>query len=114
MQPQWQEELREKFNLHFWSFTQNWHWNTHNLTLASSHLVRRTSRMQELLAAEPWDLIVLSEAHHARRRSPTERKETPNKLLELMQQLKEKTKALILLTATPMQIDCIQKMENRD
>jgi SNF2 family DNA or RNA helicase len=23
VQPQWQEELREKFNLHFWSYTQN-------------------------------------------------------------------------------------------
>ncbi|WP_416242471.1 helicase-related protein [Anabaena cylindrica] len=147
VQPQWQEELREKFNLHFWSYNQNsftvlspfltetYHqqltinnhqsgtsnnqqsiniqalnnpWNSQDLILASSHLVRRTERMQQLLTAEPWDLVILDEAHHARRKSPQNRKETPNRLLELMQQLKEKTKALILLSATPMQIDAIE------
>jgi len=124
VQPQWQEELREKFNLHFWSYAQNEFkdpfaqnlsvdgvnnpWNTQNLILASSHLVRRTERMHQLLAAEPWDLVILDEAHHARRKSPQDRKETPNRLLQLMQQLKEKTKSLILLSATPMQIDAIE------
>jgi SNF2 family DNA or RNA helicase len=135
VQPQWQEELREKFNLHFWSYNQNsftvhssllteqYHqqtlinrnsstvanpWNSQDLILASSHLVRRTERIQQLLAAEPWDLVILDEAHHARRKSPQNRKETPNRLLELMQQLKEKTQALILLSATPMQIDAIE------
>ena len=77
VQPQWQEELREKFNLHFWSYLQGElrdpykqtvplaanPWNTQNLILASSHLVRRKERMQELLEAEPWDLVVLDEAH---------------------------------------------------
>lgn len=48
-----------------------------------------------------WDLVVLDEAHHARRKSPQARKDTPNRLLELMQQLKEKTRALVLLSATP-------------
>lgn len=133
VQPQWQEELREKFNLHFWSYNQNLFtvhssllteqyrqhstvnnqqlinpWNSQDLILASSHLVRRKERMQELLAAEPWDLVILDEAHHARRKSPQNRKETPNRLLELMQQLKDKTQALILLSATPMQIDAIE------
>ena len=122
VQPQWQEELREKFNLHFWSYTSTEFkdpykrtipaatnpWNTQDLILASSHLVRRTERMRQLLEAEPWDLVVLDEAHHARRKSPQDRKETPNRLLELMAQLKEKTKSLILLSATPMQIDAIE------
>lgn len=122
VQPQWQDELREKFNLHFWSYTQGEFrnpygetilpstnpWNTQNLVLASSHLVRRKERMQELLDAEPWDLVVLDEAHHARRKSPQNREETPNRLLELMQQLRGKTRSLILLSATPMQIDPIE------
>lgn len=123
VQPQWQEELREKFNLHFWSYTSvdfkdpykntipadtTNPWNTQNLILASSHLVRRTERIEQLLSAEPWDLVILDEAHHARRKSPQNRKETPNRLLELMEQLKEKTKALVLLSATPMQIDAIE------
>ncbi|MBO3463931.1 SNF2-related protein, partial [Aetokthonos hydrillicola] len=122
VQPQWQEELREKFNLHFLSYTSTEFkdpykqtipaaanpWNTQDLILASSHLVRRTERMHQLLEAESWDLVVLDEAHHARRKSPQDRKETPNRLLELMTQLKEKTKSLILLSATPMQIDAIE------
>ncbi|MFP4577238.1 MAG: DEAD/DEAH box helicase, partial [Coleofasciculus sp.] len=122
VQPQWQEELREKFNLHFWSYGQGGltdpyshtistatnPWNAKDLILASSHLVRRTERMQELLEAESWDLVVLDEAHHARRKSPQARKDTPNRLLELMGKLKEKTRALVLLSATPMQIDPIE------
>lgn len=122
VQPQWQEELREKFNLHFWSYTQGEFqdpykrtipatanpWNTQNLILASSHLVRRQERVQQLLDAEAWDLVVLDEAHHARRKSPQARKDTPNRLLGLMQQLKEKTRSLVLLSATPMQIDPIE------
>ncbi|WP_017721103.1 DEAD/DEAH box helicase [Kamptonema formosum] len=129
VQPQWQEELREKFNLHFWSYTRGEFkapcqketrflqetgflnpnpWNTQNLILASSHLVRRQDRMEELLSAQPWDLVILDEAHHARRQTPQSRKETPNRLLQLMQQLKHKTRSLILLSATPMQIDPIE------
>lgn len=122
VQPQWHEELREKFNLHFWSYTQGEFkdpysqttaptgnpWNTQNLILASSHLVRRKERMQELLDADPWDLVILDEAHHARRKSPQARKDTPNRLLQLLKQLRERTKALILLSATPMQIDPIE------
>jgi superfamily II DNA or RNA helicase len=122
VQPQWHSELREKFNLHFWSYEKGElidpygetsaiapnPWNSQNLILASSHLVRRKERMAELLTAEPWDLIVLDEAHHARRKSPQQRKDTPNRLLQLLGRLRDKTQALILLSATPMQIDPIE------
>ncbi|MEC4853787.1 MAG: helicase-related protein [Jaaginema sp. PMC 1079.18] len=124
VQPQWQDELREKFNLHFWSYSQGTlkdpygtlttplpnPWNSQSLMLASSHLVRRQERMQELLEAEPWDLVVLDEAHHARRKSPQQRKDTPNSLLTLVRQLRQQGQAqsLILLSATPMQIDPIE------
>ncbi|CAD5986385.1 Helicase-like (plasmid) [Planktothrix rubescens NIVA-CYA 18] len=45
---------------------------------------------------------------HARRKSPQNRKETPNSLLQLMQKLRDRTKSLMLLSATPMQIDTIE------
>jgi superfamily II DNA or RNA helicase len=67
--------------------------------------------MQELLDSEAWDLIVLDEAHHARRKSPQNRKETPNRLLELMDRLRSITQALLLLSATPMQIDAIEMFD---
>jgi len=123
IQPQWHEELREKFNLHFWSYSKGELknpygersqsgeeniWNSQNLILASSHLVRRSDRTKQLLDAQPWDLVILDEAHHARRQSPQNRKETPNRLLQLMQQLREKSRSLLLLSATPMQIDAIE------
>ena len=123
IQPQWHEELREKFNLHFWSYSKgelkNSYgersqsgeeniWNSQNLILASSHLVRRSDRTKQLLDAQPWDLVILDEAHHARRQSPQNRKETPNRLLQLMQQLREKSRSLLLLSATPMQINAIE------
>ncbi len=125
VQPQWQEEMREKFNLHFWFYGKNElidpykqavtitgnPWNQQNLILASSHLVRRKERMQELLDSKAWDLIVLDEAHHARRKSPQNRKETPNRLLELMDRLRSITQALLLLSATPMQIDAIEMFD---
>jgi ERCC4-related helicase len=124
VQPQWQTELREKFNLSFWSYSgsnfrdpygnitaphpdQN-PWDSQNLILASSHLVRRRERMVELLAAQPWDYVVLDEAHHARRKAPQQRQDTPNRLLQLLRQLKDRTQALLLLSATPMQIDTIE------
>lgn len=125
VQPQWHDELREKFNLHFWNYTKGNFcdpygqtrppaanpWNTASLTLASSHLVRRQDRSEELLDAEPWDLIILDEAHHARRKSPQARKDTPNRLLSLLQRIHAKTRSLILLSATPMQVDPIEMFD---
>lgn len=122
VQSQWLKEMRDKFNLHFLSysgkdFTDRYGqhvaqaenpWNTSELILASSHLVRRTERTEELLAAEPWDLIVVDEAHHARRKSPQNREDTPNRFLALLRKLKHRTRALALLSATPMQLDPIE------
>jgi superfamily II DNA or RNA helicase len=129
---QWQIELREKFNLHWPIYDgqklygypspglralqpitqsigrQDWH--RHPCVLASSQLLRRADRAPELLRdAEPWDLIVLDEAHHARRKGgglgPDQQ---PNQLLRLMRQLRQRTAGLILLTATPMQISPVE------
>ncbi len=72
----------------------------------SSHLARRQDRQGEVLdAADPWDLIVLDEAHHARTRGAgTPQAKGPNRLLQLMRSLKRRTDGLILLTATPLQV----------
>ena len=122
---QWQIELREKFNLNWpiydgtklaWYESQALRgknerkvglrdWHREPIVIASSHLMRRKDRAAQLLEAKPWDLVVLDEAHHARRRGAGSAQEKgPNMLLRLMQQLKEKTKGLVLLTATPMQV----------
>ncbi|MBE9020689.1 DEAD/DEAH box helicase, partial [Chroococcidiopsidales cyanobacterium LEGE 13417] len=85
-------------------------WHQEPIVIASSHLMRRADRARELIdEAEPYDLVFLDEAHHARRQgvSGTQPK-GPNQLLRLMQQLKHKTQGLVLLTATPMQVSPIE------
>ncbi len=85
-------------------------WHREPCVLASSHLMRRRDRAAELLSgAEPWDLVVLDEAHHARRASGglgTDQR--PNQLLRLMLSLRERTQGLVLLTATPMQVSPLE------
>ena len=127
---QWQIELREKFNLNWPIYDGHklvWRrspalrgkherqvdqgeWHKEPVVIASSHLMRRRDRSESLLKdAETWDLVVLDEAHHARRRGAGSQQEKgPNALLRLMHGLKERTQGLILLTATPMQVHPIE------
>ena len=127
---QWQIELREKFNLNWPIYDGGkltWYpspalrgrherdagredWHREPAVIASSQLMRRSDRATELLEqAEPWDLMVLDEAHHARRRGAgSQRDGGPNTLLRLMRGLKERTAGLVLLTATPMQVHPIE------
>ena len=85
-------------------------WHKEPTVIVSSHLMRRKNRADALLEeAEPWDLIVLDEAHHARRRGAGSTQERgPNALLRLMRKLKDRTQGLVLLTATPMQVHPIE------
>ena len=114
---QWQAELYEKFNLRGARSTtasgcsgrrsrtaggRRWKsrwsgadpegdaedaWHRRPLVIASSHLMRRRDRAAELLAAEPWGLMVVDEAHHARRKGAGAKKEGgPNRLLQLLQE----------------------------
>ncbi|MDZ3835937.1 MAG: SNF2-related protein [Rhodospirillales bacterium] len=127
---QWQIELREKFNLNWPIYdgrSLNWapsatlgppssrpvdreRWHQEPVVIASSQLMRRRDRARDLLeSAEPWDLVVLDEAHHARRQGAGSASEKgPNQLLRLMQGLRKRTQGLVLLTATPMQVDPIE------
>ena len=131
---QWQRELREKFALDWPIYTGkslDWQptclrpdgtsrpversrWVEEPCLLVSSHLMRRQDRQPELLNAPPWDLVVLDEAHHARTSRPTggsgADRRRPNALMKLMQQLqaKDRTKGLLLLTATPMQVSALE------
>ncbi len=121
---QWQEEMLEKFNLNIPRYTGNsfedargkeWepagdnHWAAEDVFIASSHLAKRTERQPQVLDAPPWDLVIVDEAHHARRGSPGKDQEyNPNHLLKLLRELRHNTDGMLLLTATPMQIDVVE------
>ena len=126
---QWQEELYEKFALNVprydggvlrdvfdrdvpWSGESVW--SACPLLLASSQLAKRRERQTELLTTQTWDLVIVDEAHHARRRDFLDERYRPNRLLELLAGaggrpgLKDRTRCLYLMTATPMQVHPIE------
>jgi superfamily II DNA or RNA helicase len=118
---QWQEEMWEKIGLWVprWDSGQ-WVWpdgsetasssgdpwtSAAPIVLASSHLARTRNHRRQLISAAPWDVVVVDEAHHARRKGGKAEGQ-PNTLLELLQNLRDADgwKALFLASATPMQM----------
>jgi SNF2 family DNA or RNA helicase len=120
---QWQEELYEKFLLNIPLLQGNGFidvfkneldynfdnlWNSHPCIIASSQLAKRRDKQDQLIDAGPWDLVLIDEAHHARRKEFLTHSYRPNRLLELLTRLRTRTKCLLFLTATPMQLNQVE------
>ena len=80
--------------------------------IASSHLARRAEHHERVIAAGPYDLLIVDEAHHARQKREPDRYR-PGRLLQLLDRVKDAdaARATWLLTATPMQVE---QLELRD
>jgi ERCC4-related helicase len=116
---QWQEELNEKLALRVNRYDDGVFydpdgrevpfrgspWSAFPIVLATSHLARRRDRREEILNAGPWDVVLLDEAHHARRRGKNPNGEM-NEMLRLIDAMRRNNsfKTLLLATATPMQM----------
>ena len=108
----WHRELNEVFHLNFEVFGSEGDvtdrksnaFEKHNLLIASIDTLKVRSRMARLKVAPPWDLVVFDEAHHltAYRQNGKLVKTQNFKLAEM---LKEHTRDLVLLSATPHQGD---------
>ncbi len=108
----WHRELNEVFHLNFEVFGSEGDvtdrksnaFEKHNLLIASIDTLKLRARVARLKAAPPWDLVVFDEAHHltAYRQNGKLVKTQNFKLAEM---LKEHTRDLILLSATPHQGD---------
>jgi ERCC4-related helicase len=69
---QWQYRLRDMFDIRLARYLpeadtpRSDFWNTHNQVVASLQTLRddRNGRHERLFASEPWDLLVVDEAHH--------------------------------------------------
>jgi superfamily II DNA or RNA helicase len=106
----WHRELNEVFNLEFEVFGSEGDitdrktnaFAKHDRLIASIDTLKRPARIKRLLEAPRWDLVVFDEAHHltARRNGGKVRKTENYKLAEA---LKDHTRDLLLLSATPHQ-----------
>lgn len=113
LQHQWLVEMLRRFNLNFSLFdeercadfdreegeeSQN-PFETESLVISSINWLEKSpNRAQQALAAE-WDLLIVDEAHHL-----AWSEESPSLAYQFVEQLAQKTPAVLLLTATPEQL----------
>ncbi len=116
--PQWIEELHKKFNEHFTRLDATTlptyaalHgpeevWHTFDSIITSLHLLRAYPTYVEALARQTWDLIIFDEAHHLRRslNAGTDGDQRTTHAYRIAERLAPRTDALLLLTATPLQL----------
>lgn len=85
------------------------------LVIVSTGLLTRRERQPELKGADGWDLVLLDEAHCARRSNPTAGPDRPPRWTRLYRiardVLRPKAAALWLATATPMQLEPIEAID---
>lgn len=83
-----------------------------DLLILSTGLLSRQERAQSLRDANPYDIVLVDEAHAARRRNPTAGSDVAPDYGYLYTNLRDavrsKAKALWLATATPMQIHPVE------
>ena len=108
----WRRELNETFHLDFEVFGSEGDvtdrksnaFAKHDRIIASIDTLKRAARVKRLLEAPRWDLIVFDEAHHlTASRSGSKVRKTQN--FKLAEALREHSRDLILLSATPHQGD---------
>ncbi len=108
----WQRELNETFHLDFEVFGSEGDvtdrktnaFVKHNRLIASIDTLKRPARLQKLMAAPRWDLIVFDEAHHLTAYQ-SGKKVTKTQNFKLAEALRDHTRDLLLLSATPHQGD---------
>ncbi|TLZ50776.1 MAG: ATP-dependent helicase [Methanobacteriota archaeon] len=91
---QWQEELREKFGLHFEIMDEVEDWERHEFVIASLDTAKRPLN-QDIIEKLYYDLVIVDEAHKLRNRRTRNWKFVSS----------IRKKYILMLTATPVQND---------
>lgn len=104
---QWQYRMRTMFDVRLAVYTteadtpKSGFWETQNMVVASLHTLRfdYNNRQDRLLSAEPWDLVIVDEAHHLN----FDEKQGPTLGYTLLQKLSENnlTHSMLFFTGTP-------------
>ena len=108
----WHRELNEVFHLDFEVFGSEGDvtdrksnaFAKHDRLIASIDTLKRRARVRRLLDAPRWDLVVFDEAHHLTAHR-TGRKVRKTENYKLAEALKDHTRDLVVLSATPHQGD---------
>ena len=109
----WQNELRGCFRLEFEVLGVDFQdyspgvWENKSRVIASIDTVKRPVRMERLLNAPRFDLVIVDEAHHVSRIRYGKKQQTTQNY-RLMEALQGHTRDLLFLSATPHQGDNFQ------
>jgi len=105
--PQWQYRLRTMFDIRCAIYTTDADqprtdfWNVHNQVVVSLQTIRidHKGRMKRLLEGDPWDILIVDEAHHLN----ADEKGGPTLGYTLVQQLvrRNKVQSIVFFTGTP-------------
>lgn len=104
---QWQIRLKSMFDIRITRYLteadtkRSDYWNIHNQVVASIETLRKDhkGRHERFLESDPWDLIIVDEAHHLN----ADEKMGPTLAFQLLQDVvkKKRVSSMIFLTGTP-------------
>jgi len=110
---QWRRELKDLFGEQFEiiggqdvtdTYASN-PWMKNNLVITSRDWAKREHVMESLKEADPWDLVVIDEAHGMTTSQPDK---NPSQRFELAKMISKHTDNLLMMTATPHNGDKIR------
>jgi ERCC4-related helicase len=102
--PQWRERMKQMFDIRLNEYVSAQDrgsvtfWETNDAAVASFQTLRMDKARERLLMADPWDLVIVDEAHHFQAQ---ERRTTLTfGLLQTLEEAK-RIQSLVLFTGTP-------------
>lgn len=106
---QWKDEMHTKFALSdFQIYGEDFYineirdWKLHDHVIASLDLLKGKTHLETLMHAAPWDLVVFDEAHRLSRTQYGMKYDITDRF-RLAHNLRSKTSAMLMLSATPHQ-----------
>lgn len=106
---QWQDELRHKFGFDDYRIygrdfevRESGHWKLYDRVIGSVDRFKQPDHLASLLSAEPWDLVIIDEAHRLSRRQYGNKFEASQRF-GLARELRSRSDNFLFLSATPHQ-----------
>ncbi|GAA5562069.1 RNA polymerase-associated protein RapA [Acinetobacter schindleri] len=108
---QWKEEMYHKFHIDEFriygtdfSISEQREWKQYDYVIGSMDTLKHQNHIEKLLAAGNWDIVIFDEGHRLSRRQYGNKYDASDRF-DLASKLRLKTKAMIILSATPHQGD---------